>query len=64
MTGKESTCALNLRKFPRALRDGLNHFAIDEHEDIQDFVPRWLRERLVEEKRKRQGKSNAKRKGP
>jgi hypothetical protein len=54
---KELTCAFNLRKFPRELRESLRHFALDANEDIQDFVPRWLSERLEQEERKTQSQS-------
>jgi hypothetical protein len=39
----------------------LNKIAQDFDEDVQDFVPRWLRERLDQEERKlrEQGKSLA-----
>jgi hypothetical protein len=49
MEPKEPTCAFNLRKFPQDLRRRLRHFALDAKEDVQDFVPRWLRERLDQE---------------
>jgi hypothetical protein len=64
MQPKEPTCAFNLRKFPRALRKRLRKLAIDLDEDIQDFAPRWLREKAEQEERKieEQGKSIAKRK--
>lgn len=62
MEQKEPTCAFNLRKFPRALRKDLRLFAVDKEQDVQDIVPRWLRERLDEEKSKSQRKSSAKRK--
>jgi len=61
MTEQEPTCALNLRRFPKELRKQLRIFAIDRGEDLQDFIPRWLRERLAKEK---EGKSIAKRKTP
>jgi hypothetical protein len=64
MKPKEPTCVLNLRKFPEELRRKLRHFALDAKEDMQDFCPRWLRERLDQEEAKAQGKPNAKRKGP
>jgi len=54
---KESTCAFNLRKFPEDLRTKLRHFALDAKEDVQDFVPRWLRERLEQEENKIQASS-------
>jgi hypothetical protein len=54
---KEPTCAFNLRKFPEGLRTKLRHFALDAKEDVQDFVPRWLRERLEQEEIKMQGSS-------
>lgn len=53
----EPTCAFNLRKFPEKLRTRLRHFALDAKEDVQDFVPRWLRERLDEEENKLQAPS-------
>jgi hypothetical protein len=59
MTEPEPTCALNIRRFPKELRKQLRMFAIDRGEDLQDFVPRWLRERLTKE---REGKPIAKRK--
>lgn len=49
---KEPTCAFNLRKFPEDLRTKLRHFALDAKEDVQDLVPRWLRERLEQEENK------------
>ena len=66
MQPKEPTCALNLRKFPKDLRRRLNHFAIDAEEDVQDLVPRWLRERLEQEelKSKATSKKGAKQKAP
>ena len=60
MEPKEPICAFNLRKFPKALRKELRQFSIREEEDVQDIVPRWLRERLEVEKGKPQGKKNAK----
>ena len=61
---KEPQCAFNLRKFPEKLRRRLQHFAIDADEDVQDFVPRWLRERVEQEEKKlrEQGTASAKRK--
>ena len=62
---KEPTCSLNLRNFPKELRKRLNKIAVELEQDVQDFVPRWLRERVEEEERKlAEGKSNAKRKSP
>lgn len=59
----EPICALNLRKFPKALRKRLNHIAVELEEDVQDFAPRWLRERVeAEEKKIAEGKKSAKRK--
>ena len=62
MEPKEPTCALNLRNFPRELRKRLNKIALDLEEDVQDFAPRWLRERLEQEENKLRapGKKNAK----
>ena len=62
MQPKEPICALNLRKFPKELRKRLNKIAIDLEEDVQDLVPRWLRERLDQEDAKTQvqGKKGAK----
>jgi len=60
MRPKEPTCAFNLRNFPEELRRRLRHFALDAKEDVQDFVPRWLRERLDQEEAKAQGKKGAK----
>ena len=54
MDAKEPTCALNLRKFPKALRKRLNKLAIDLEEDVQDFAPRWLQERAEQEEVKLQ----------
>jgi hypothetical protein len=51
---KEPQCAFNLRKFPEQLRRRLRHFALDAKEDVQDFVPRWLRERVEQEENKLQ----------
>jgi len=64
LDAKEPTCSLNLRKFPRDIRKRLNKIAQDLEEDVQDFVPRWLRERLdLEEKKLAElGKPNSKRK--
>jgi hypothetical protein len=64
MEPKEPFCALNLRKFPKDLRKRLNKLALDLEEDVQDFVPRWLRERAEQEERKLadQGKPITKRK--
>lgn len=59
MTEAEPTCSLNLRRFPKELRKQLRLLAIERGEDLQDFIPRWLRERLEKEK---QGKPVAKRK--
>jgi hypothetical protein len=61
---KEPTCALNLRKFPKDVRKRLNKIAQDFEEDVQDFAPRWLRERLDQEEKKlaELGKSSTKRK--
>jgi hypothetical protein len=52
MRPKEPICALNIRRFPEDLRRKLRHFALDAKEDVQDFVPRWLRERLEAEENK------------
>jgi hypothetical protein len=52
MDTKEPTCALNLRKFPKELRKRLNKIALDLEEDVQDFAPRWLRERADQEEAK------------
>ncbi|MGD0793394.1 MAG: hypothetical protein ABR920_16625 [Terriglobales bacterium] len=60
MTEIEPTCALNLRKFPKALRKRLNRIAVDLEEDIQDFAPRWLGERVKEEELKLQAASKKK----
>jgi len=60
---KEPTCSLHLRKFPKDVRRRLNKIAQDLDEDVQDFVPRWLRERLDQEDAKAQSKPTAKRKG-
>jgi len=49
MQTKEPTCAFNVRKFPTELRKRLRKIAIDLDEDVQDLVPRWLRERLAQE---------------
>jgi hypothetical protein len=38
----------------------LRHFALDAKEDVQDFVPRWLRERLEQEENKRQAANSKK----
>ncbi len=57
MEPKEQTCALNLRKFPKELRKRLNKIALDLEEDVQDFAPRWLRERLEQEENKLQAPS-------
>jgi hypothetical protein len=64
MQPKEPTCAFNLRNFPKELRKRLNKIALDLEEDVQDFAPRWLRERLEQEERRlaEQGKPIAKRK--
>jgi hypothetical protein len=64
MQPKEPTCALNLRKFPKELRKRLNKIALDLEEDVQDFVPRWLRERVEQEEAKPQpaGKKGSKQK--
>ena len=39
------------------LRKRLRHFALDADEDLQNFVPRWLRERLEQEESKLQSAS-------
>ena len=62
MDAQEPICALNLRKFPKALRKRLNHIAVELEEDVQDFAPRWLRERVEIEEKKIEGKKSAKRK--
>jgi hypothetical protein len=64
MDSKEPVCALNIRRFPKELRNRLNKIAVDLEEDVQDFVPRWLRERAEQEERKiaEQGKKSAKQK--
>ena len=62
MEPKEPTCAFNLRKFPKALRTDLHAFAVMTGQQVQKIVPEWLREKLDEEKRKRQGKQAAKQK--
>ena len=54
MEPKEPICALNLRKFPRELRKRLNRIAVDLEQDVQDLVPKWLRERLEQEEVKLQ----------
>jgi hypothetical protein len=58
---KEPICTLHLRNFPENLRTRLRHFALDAKEDMQDFLPRWLKERVdQEEAKKRAGKPVAK----
>jgi hypothetical protein len=57
MEPKEQTRALNLRKFPKELRKRLNKIALDLEEDVQEFAPRWLRERLDREENKLQAPS-------
>lgn len=52
MESKESTCDLNLRKFPTALRKRLNRLAVELERDVQDFVPKWLQERVEQEEEK------------
>ncbi len=66
MLPKEPICALNLRKFPKELRKRLNKIALDLEEDVQDFAPRWLRERVEQEEKKlaERSKPTAKRKMP
>jgi hypothetical protein len=57
---KEPQCAFNLRKFPAELRKRLRMIALRDDEDVQDLVPRWLRERLEQE----EGKSHVPSKKP
>jgi hypothetical protein len=58
---KEPVCTLHLRNFPENLRTRLRHFALDAKENMQDFIPRWLSERVDQEEGKNQtGKPNAK----
>ena len=52
MQPKEPTCSLHLRKFPKEVRKRLNKLALDLEEDVQEFVPRWLQERLDQEEKK------------
>jgi hypothetical protein len=49
MRSEETTSALNLRNFPPELRRRLHAFALLRGEEMQDFIPRWLRERLESE---------------
>ena len=49
MASDEYVCSFNLRKFPKELRKRLRLAALRFDEDVQDMVPRWLRERLDQE---------------
>lgn len=64
MEPKEPICSLHLRKFPKEVRNRLKKISIDLDEDVQDLVPKWLRERLEQEEAKLQmlGKKGAKQK--
>jgi hypothetical protein len=61
MDTKESRCSLNLRRFPLELRRRLHAFAVLRGEQVQEIIPRWIKERLDQEESKNQlGKPIAK----
>ena len=44
------TCAINLRYFPKELRKDLHRISVELDEDIQDLVPRYVREGIAKDR--------------
>lgn len=60
MADDSETCSVNVRKFPKELRRDLHRICIELEEEIQDLIPRYVREGIARDREKLRKKTGPK----